>query len=425
MATQTKVKSFALEYVKTIGIVNNGFNGRGFANPYDTAIAEDGRIFVLNRCDPARAAAIRIGICNLDEDYLGEFGYGYGEGDGQLIWPVAMAFDSGERLYVTDEHTNRITVFGPSGKFLAKWGTPGNAQGELSGPAGIAVDRLGGRIYWTEQAPARIRRAGLDGGQIEDLVTAGLVEPDDIELDTLRGKMYWSEPAANRISRADLDGSNAEPVYVVSGAAPTGLAIDVAAGMLYWTDAACGCIVRGPLDGGVAETLVSGLFQPFDIELDVAGGKMYWSEPNATTVQRANLDGSQVEFVFGASVIGPAGLGLDLREEFMYFTDLHTLRVLRVSFDLSIFDEVAGSGLREPWRLALELTHGAPGDMNCDGALNGADIDPFFLALGDPLAYLAAFPSCDIGNADVNGDRRVNGADIDVFFACLAAGACP
>ena len=94
-----------MDYLKTIGIVNNGSNGRGFANPYDTAHARDGRIFVLNRCDVSRRNAIRVGICNLDEDYLDEFGYGFGSADGQLAQPVAMAFDSRERLYITDEHT--------------------------------------------------------------------------------------------------------------------------------------------------------------------------------------------------------------------------------------------------------------------------------------------------------------------------------
>ena len=57
MTSQTAERSPTLDYVKTIGIVNNGFNGRGFANPYDTATSRDGRIFVLNRCDPARARA--------------------------------------------------------------------------------------------------------------------------------------------------------------------------------------------------------------------------------------------------------------------------------------------------------------------------------------------------------------------------------
>ena len=62
------------------------------------------------------------------------------------------------------------------------------------------------------------------------------------------------------------------------------------------------------------------------------------------------------------------------------------------------------------------------GDLNCDGVLNGGDIDPFFLALGDPAAYQAAFPSCNIQLGDMNGDRRVNAADIDPFFAALGGG---
>ena len=66
-----------------------------------------------------------------------------------------------------------------------------------------------------------------------------------------------------------------------------------------------------------------------------------------------------------------------------------------------------------------------PGDLNCDGEFNGGDIDPFFLALGDPPAYMAAFPECNINNADINCDGAVNGADIDRFFACLAGINCP
>ena len=91
MSTQTESPSIALDYVKTIGIVNNGFNGRGFANPYDIVVDGGGRIFVLNRCDPLRASAIRVGVCTLDEEYLNEFGRGNGAGDGQFVWPVAMA----------------------------------------------------------------------------------------------------------------------------------------------------------------------------------------------------------------------------------------------------------------------------------------------------------------------------------------------
>ena len=64
------------------------------------------------------------------------------------------------------------------------------------------------------------------------------------------------------------------------------------------------------------------------------------------------------------------------------------------------------------------------GDLNCDGAFNGGDIDQFFLALGDPAAYAIAFPNCDPLLGDMNGDGRLDGGDIDPFFACLG-GNCP
>ena len=67
-----------------------------------------------------------------------------------------------------------------------------------------------------------------------------------------------------------------------------------------------------------------------------------------------------------------------------------------------------------------------PGDMNGDGALNGGDIDPFFLALGDPAAFVLQFPGIDPDIwGDFNGDQRLNGGDIDPFFACLGGGPCP
>ena len=64
------------------------------------------------------------------------------------------------------------------------------------------------------------------------------------------------------------------------------------------------------------------------------------------------------------------------------------------------------------------------GDLNCDGFFNGADIDPFFLALGDPAGYAIQFPNCDIMLGDMNCDNRVNGGDIDEFFRCLGVGGC-
>ncbi|MCH8807917.1 MAG: hypothetical protein IH986_17770 [Planctomycetes bacterium] len=72
----------------------------------------------------------------------------------------------------------------------------------------------------------------------------------------------------------------------------------------------------------------------------------------------------------------------------------------------------------------LNVSNIPAGDMNCDGGFDGADVDPFFLALGDPAAYRAAFPDCNLLNGDLNCDRTLNGADIDPFFDCLAGINC-
>jgi len=59
------------------------------------------------------------------------------------------------------------------------------------------------------------------------------------------------------------------------------------------------------------------------------------------------------------------------------------------------------------------------GDLNCDGAVNNFDIDPFVLALSDPPGYAAAYPSCDRFGADIDGDGDVTNFDIDPFVALL------
>lgn len=171
MSTQTAVATFALEYVKTIGSVTVQ-PGRGFINPYDMVVSTDQRLFILNRCDSARAALVRVGVMNFAEDYLGEFGKGYGAGDGQFTLPVAMALDSQERLYITDEHLHRVSIFDLSGTFLGRWGTFGSGDGELNGPAGIALDAED-HVYIADQHNHRIQKFSPDGTYLGQWGEAG------------------------------------------------------------------------------------------------------------------------------------------------------------------------------------------------------------------------------------------------------------
>ena len=59
------------------------------------------------------------------------------------------------------------------------------------------------------------------------------------------------------------------------------------------------------------------------------------------------------------------------------------------------------------------------GDLNCDGAINAFDIEPFLVALFEPGEYPGRFPNCDIELADINADGRVDAFDIEPLLDLL------
>jgi len=66
-----------------------------------------------------------------------------------------------------------------------------------------------------------------------------------------------------------------------------------------------------------------------------------------------------------------------------------------------------------------------PGDVNCDGRVTFADIDPFVEALGGQSAWNVNHANCPWLNGDCNGSGTVTFADIDLFVALLGTTCLP
>jgi hypothetical protein len=85
----------------------------------------------------------------------------------------------------------------------------------------------------------------------------------------------------------------------------------------------------------------------------------------------------------------------------------------------TVYDPDLGQNHDFPFRLeGARLA--VSGDMDCDGVINFDDINPFVLALSDPVGYQNAYPACNILNADCNDDGAVNFDDINPFVAILS-----
>ena len=198
-----------MRYLKTIGFNSNQPIGRGFNYPYDTAFSADGRIFVLNRMGGLNARGIRIQICTFDEDWLGEFSTGPGDGEDQLRVPVCMAFDADDNLYVTDEALNEVKVFDSQGAFIRKWGSDVDGIGALQGPAGIAHGG-DGSVYVVEQYANRVHKLTPEGESILSWGSGGSGEgrfdlPWGAAVDS-EGSVYVADWRNDRVQKFTPDG---------------------------------------------------------------------------------------------------------------------------------------------------------------------------------------------------------------------------
>jgi len=134
--TTSQLKTRRYQYDHTIGM--DDFEGRSFRNLAELAIGPDEMLYVLQRGESVHHN-VCVKKCNFSEEWFGDFGE-FGVGPGQMVWPAAIAIDSKQRLYVTDEWNQRVSVFDTDGNLLNEWGQEGSADGQFNRPSGIVFD---------------------------------------------------------------------------------------------------------------------------------------------------------------------------------------------------------------------------------------------------------------------------------------------
>jgi len=129
------VRPRPLKYSHTIGLL--ALTGKGFSNPMDVAVGQNGMVYVINRSNSFQApmGAVRVTICTLEEEFVGQFG-GFGEDDGKFIWPTSIARDSQGNVYVADEHRHDVQMFNRDHEFVRKFGGLGSGDGPCGQPGG-------------------------------------------------------------------------------------------------------------------------------------------------------------------------------------------------------------------------------------------------------------------------------------------------
>jgi hypothetical protein len=226
-------------------------------------------------------------------------------GAATLSFPSGVALDprAGRVWWVNDA--------GPDSVWSAKLNGSEDVVGPLSlgtatvtNPQGVAIDPTvpGGRIYWANlnvNGPSSIAFANLNGtgGGTLQVDPSFVDHPDAVAVDPVGGRVYWAN--SDTIAFANLaDGSGAGLVH--TGPATTsgidGIAVDVTAGRIYWTNGGNDSVSFADLAntgaasdvGGDLDTTGAPLEGPRGIAVDPVAGRVYWG--NAHAISYANLN---------------------------------------------------------------------------------------------------------------------------------------
>uniref|UniRef100_A0A4W5Q8K7 LDL receptor related protein 1 n=1 Tax=Hucho hucho TaxID=62062 RepID=A0A4W5Q8K7_9TELE len=199
---------------------------------------------------------------------------------------VALDFHYAEQmLYWTDVTTQgsmirRMNINGSNIEVLHRT--------SLSNPDGLAVDWVGGNLYWCDKGRDTIEVSKLNGTFRSVLVNAGLREPRAVALDVRNGYLYWSDWGDNpHIGRIGMDGSNRSVIVEDKITWPNGLTLDLINDRIYWADAREDYIEFASLDGSNRHTVLT-QDVPHIFAMTLFEEYIYWTDWETKSINRCH-----------------------------------------------------------------------------------------------------------------------------------------
>uniref|UniRef100_A0A8C5IGC5 EGF-like domain-containing protein n=1 Tax=Junco hyemalis TaxID=40217 RepID=A0A8C5IGC5_JUNHY len=155
----------------------------------------------------------------------------------------------------------------------------------LSNPDGLAVDWVGGNLYWCDKGRDTIEVSKLNGAYRTVLVNSGLREPRALVVDVY---LYWTDWGDHSlIGKIGMDGTNRSVIVDTKITWPNGLTLDYINSRIYWADAREDYIEFASLDGSNRHTVLSQDI-PHIFALTLFEDFIYWTDWETKSINRAH-----------------------------------------------------------------------------------------------------------------------------------------
>lgn len=199
----------------------------------------------------------------------------------------------------------------------------------LNNVISLDYDSVGGKVYYTDVFLDVIRRADLNGSNMETVIGHGLKTTDGLAVDWVARNLYWTDTGRNTIEASRLDGSCRKVLINNSLDEPRAIAVFPRKGYLFWTDwGHIAKIERANLDGSERKVLINtDLGWPNGLTLDYDTRRIYWVDAHLDRIESADLNG-KLRQVLVSHVSHP--FALTQQDRWIYWTDWQTKSIQRV-----------------------------------------------------------------------------------------------
>jgi len=163
------------------GFTDGIFYEARFDNVEQTAVDSEGNVFVA---DSENNAIRKISVDGQVTTFAGNGSLGDLDGNGTdatFDFPLGLAIDPDDNLYIGDNHNHKIRKITPEGQVTTYAGTGDEVstdgpalEASFDNPVYLCVDHLG-NVYVTESASHKIRKIDVNTGMV--LTVAGTVNP--------------------------------------------------------------------------------------------------------------------------------------------------------------------------------------------------------------------------------------------------------
>ncbi|XP_010219077.1 PREDICTED: low-density lipoprotein receptor-related protein 2, partial [Tinamus guttatus] len=199
----------------------------------------------------------------------------------------------------------------------------------------IDFDSVTDRIFWSDTTQDKIWSAYQNATDRKIVFDSGVTVTESIAVDWVGRNLYWTDFVLETIEVSKMDGSHRTVLISENVTNPRGLVLDPRADahVMFWSDwGQKPRIEKASMDGKMRTVIVSDkIYWPNGLSIDYPNKLLYFADAYLDYIDFCDYNGNNRRQVVASDLILQHPHALTLFEDFVYWSDRYTNRVIRAN----------------------------------------------------------------------------------------------